>query len=131
MLDGLAPLHVFERGSVTGVRYGDEVLESYVSLFRGACGPEFILMDNNVRPHRALMIDEFLESEDIRCMDFPARSLNINPREHVWDALRSAIVTLLQQPSGNESSIAERLIPIATRIQTALFQVLQYATRPV
>ncbi|GBN36424.1 hypothetical protein AVEN_112991-1, partial [Araneus ventricosus] len=39
----------------------DEILEPYVRLFRGAVGPEFILMDNNARPHRALLVDEFLE----------------------------------------------------------------------
>ncbi|GFS66179.1 transposable element Tcb2 transposase [Trichonephila clavipes] len=69
MLDGRTPLHVFERGFVTGVRYINEVLEPYVRLFRGACGPEFILMDDNARPHRALLVDEFLKSEDIRRMD--------------------------------------------------------------
>ncbi|GBO09798.1 hypothetical protein AVEN_140807-1 [Araneus ventricosus] len=67
MLDSRTPLHVFERGTVTGVRYRDEILEPYVHLFRGAVGPEFILMDDlNARPHRALLVDEFLESEDIR-----------------------------------------------------------------
>ncbi|GFV83453.1 transposable element Tcb2 transposase [Trichonephila clavipes] len=39
MLDGRAPHHVFERGSVTGVRHRDEVLEKYVRLFRGAMWP--------------------------------------------------------------------------------------------
>ncbi|GBL83808.1 hypothetical protein AVEN_132688-1 [Araneus ventricosus] len=61
MLDGRTPLHVFERGTVTGVGYRDEILEPYVRLFRGAVGPEFILMDDNARPHRALLVDEFLE----------------------------------------------------------------------
>ncbi|GBM38350.1 hypothetical protein AVEN_170939-1 [Araneus ventricosus] len=74
MLDGRTPLHVFERGTVTGVRYRDEILEPYVRLLRGVVGPELILMDENARPHRALLVDEFLESEDIRRMDWPARS---------------------------------------------------------
>ncbi|GFX76727.1 transposable element Tc1 transposase [Trichonephila clavipes] len=60
-LGNLHGLHVFERGSVTGVRYRDEVLEPYVRPFRGACGPEFILMGDNARPNRALLVDEFLE----------------------------------------------------------------------
>ncbi|GBM02755.1 hypothetical protein AVEN_40822-1 [Araneus ventricosus] len=50
-------------------------------------------MDDNARPHRALLIDEFLESEDIRRMDWPARSPDLNPIEHVWDALGRAIAT--------------------------------------
>ncbi|GBL77796.1 hypothetical protein AVEN_152995-1 [Araneus ventricosus] len=61
MLDGRTPLHVFERGTVIVVRYRDEILEPYVRLFKGAVGPEFILMDDNARPHRALLVDEFLE----------------------------------------------------------------------
>ncbi|GFV45782.1 transposable element Tcb2 transposase [Trichonephila clavipes] len=69
MLDGRTPLHVFERDSVTAVKNRDEVLEPYVPLFRGACGPEFFLMDDNVRPHRALLVEEFLESEAIHRMD--------------------------------------------------------------
>ncbi|GBM69512.1 hypothetical protein AVEN_205388-1 [Araneus ventricosus] len=101
MLDGRTPLHVFERGTVTCVRYRDEILEPYVRLFRGAVGPEFILMDDNARPHRALLVDEFLESEDIRRMDSPATSPDLNPIEHVWDALGRAIATRnpLREPS--------------------------------
>ncbi|GBN66041.1 Transposable element Tc3 transposase [Araneus ventricosus] len=93
MLNGRTPLHVFERGTVTGVRYKDEILEPYVRLFRGEVRPEFILMDDNARPHRALLVDEFLESEDIRRMDWPARYPDLNPIEHVWDALGRAIAS--------------------------------------
>ncbi|GFV60777.1 uncharacterized protein TNCV_1780811 [Trichonephila clavipes] len=72
MLDDRTSLYIFERGSVTGVRYKDEVLEPYVHLIRGACATEFILLDNNARPHTAVLVDEFLESEDMRRMDWPA-----------------------------------------------------------
>ncbi|GBO36068.1 hypothetical protein AVEN_187631-1 [Araneus ventricosus] len=93
MLDCRTPLHVFDRATVTGVRYRDEILEPYVRLFRGAVGPEFILMDDNAGLHRTLLVDEFLESEDIRRMDWPARSPDLNPIEHIWDALGRAIAT--------------------------------------
>ncbi|GBM45040.1 Transposable element Tc1 transposase [Araneus ventricosus] len=93
MLDGRTPLHIFERVTVTGVRYRDEILEPYARLFRDALGPEFILMDDNARPHRALLANEFQESEDIRRMDWPARSPDLNPIEHFWDALGRAIAT--------------------------------------
>ena len=73
-LDGRILLHVFERGTVTAERHRNEVLEPYVCLFKGAVGPEFNLMDDNARPHRALLIDKFLESENIFRMDWPSRS---------------------------------------------------------
>ncbi|GBL74382.1 hypothetical protein AVEN_235350-1 [Araneus ventricosus] len=112
MLDVRTPLHVFERDTVTGVRFRDEILEPYARLFRGAVGTEFILMDDNARPYRALLVDEFLESEDICRMDWPARSPHLNPIEHVWDALGRAIATRnpptpSENHPGNENSFAE------------------------
>ncbi|GFX91626.1 transposable element Tcb2 transposase [Trichonephila clavipes] len=41
-------LHIFKRGSVTGVRYRDKVLEPIVRLYAAAAGPTFVLMDDNV-----------------------------------------------------------------------------------
>ncbi|GFY32960.1 transposable element Tc1 transposase [Trichonephila clavipes] len=86
MLNGRTELHIFDRGSVTGDRYCDEVLLSHVRLFRGAIGPDFIFMDDNARPHRTLAVEKLLESEDITRMDLPAYSPDLNPIEHVWDA---------------------------------------------
>ena len=71
---------------------GRRSLEPYVRLFRGAVGPEFIFIDDNARPHRVLMVDEYLESEDIQRMAWPASSPDLNPIEHAWDALGRAIV---------------------------------------
>jgi hypothetical protein len=48
-------------------------------------------MDNNARPHRALLVNEFLESKNICQMDWPPRSPDFNPIQHVSDALGRAI----------------------------------------
>ncbi|GFS81241.1 transposable element Tcb2 transposase [Trichonephila clavipes] len=61
MIDGRTPLHVFRSGSVTGQIYRDDVLDPYVRLFRGAYGRDFFFMDDNARPHRANLVDEFLK----------------------------------------------------------------------
>ena len=50
---------------MTAVWYRDEVLDSIVKLYASAVGPSFVLMDNNARPHRAVIVDDFLESEGI------------------------------------------------------------------
>ena len=47
-----------------------------------AIGPNFILIDDNARPHRALVTNANLEHETIVPMDWPARSLDLNPIEH-------------------------------------------------
>ncbi|GFV54774.1 uncharacterized protein TNCV_32941 [Trichonephila clavipes] len=59
---------------MTNYIYRDAILEHHVRLFRGAMGAEFLFMDDNVRPHRANIVDECLQSEHITRMDMPAYS---------------------------------------------------------
>ncbi|GFV71302.1 transposable element Tcb2 transposase [Trichonephila clavipes] len=66
MMDGHTDLHFFDTGSVTAQRYRDKVLEPYIRLFRGAVGPDFIFMGDNAPCHRAVLIDDFLETENIQ-----------------------------------------------------------------
>ncbi|GFW86692.1 transposon Tf2-9 polyprotein [Trichonephila clavipes] len=48
-------------------------------------------MDDNARPHRANLVDEFLESEDIKRIPWPANSPDLNTIENLWDYLGRAI----------------------------------------
>ena len=57
----------------------------------GAIGPEFILMDDNARPHRANVTNVYLERETIIQVDWPAKPPDMNPIEHAWDILQRAI----------------------------------------
>ncbi|GFS47027.1 transposable element Tc3 transposase [Trichonephila clavipes] len=78
---------LFDTGSVTAQRYKDDIFEPRVRLFRGAIGQDFIFMDDNVKPHRANLVEVFLEEESIFWVEWPAKSPDLNPIEHIWDTI--------------------------------------------
>ncbi|GFT66809.1 transposable element Tcb1 transposase [Trichonephila clavipes] len=90
ILGSRTDLHI-QSVTKTDYIYWDGIVEQ-VCLFRGAMGAEFLFMDDNARPHRAKIVDECLQSEDITRMDWLAYSPDLNPIEHVWDMLGRRIV---------------------------------------
>ncbi|GFW60094.1 transposable element Tcb2 transposase [Trichonephila clavipes] len=124
MLKGVTELYIFDIESVTGDRYCEEVLLPHVRLFRGAIGRDFIFMDDNARPHRTLDVEELLESEDITRMDSPAYSPDLNPIDHVWDALERRIVARLHHPE-NTQQLKQMLIEeLVLLLQEMLHQLV-------
>ncbi|KAL0165774.1 hypothetical protein M9458_037618, partial [Cirrhinus mrigala] len=90
-LEGRTALHVLARGSLTAIRYRDEILRPLVRPYAGAVGPGFLLMQDSARPHVAGVCQQFLQDEGIDAMDWPARSPDLNPIEHIWDIMSRSI----------------------------------------
>ncbi|GFW94896.1 transposable element Tcb1 transposase [Trichonephila clavipes] len=86
-IDGRTDLYIIRDGPLTARRYSDEILRPIVVPYAAAIGDEFILMDDNCRPHRAYLVEDIFFEEGIARMEWPACSPNMNPTEDVWDAL--------------------------------------------
>ncbi|GFX56795.1 transposable element Tcb2 transposase [Trichonephila clavipes] len=89
------------------VRFGggrvlvDEIVRPIVVPYAAAIGDDFILMDNNCRPHRANLVEDFFFVEGIVRMEWPARSPDMNPIEHVWDALGRRVAAPQTTPTNS------------------------------
>ena len=57
-------------------------------------------MDDNARPHTAHAIQEYLEREGIEPLEWLALSPDLNPIEHVWNSLQTAISARQVKPRG-------------------------------
>ncbi|GBL94666.1 hypothetical protein AVEN_83981-1 [Araneus ventricosus] len=108
-LGGCTDLHVFPRGTVNAQTYRDDILDAYVRRYAGAIGDDFLLQDDNARPHRPRIVDDYLQQETIQRMESPARSPDLNPIEHVWDNLGRRIAALNPPP--------QTLATLATALQ--------------
>ncbi|GFW77322.1 transposable element Tcb2 transposase [Trichonephila clavipes] len=81
MINGRTRLHVVANGTMTGQRYIDEVLLLH-----------FVFSD-------------CLDSEGIRRLVWPARSLDLNPIENVWDALGRQVAGRNYPPTNKNTLI--------------------------
>ncbi|GFV79406.1 SPRY domain-containing protein 3 [Trichonephila clavipes] len=84
-IDGRTDLYIIQGGPLTARRYRDEILRPIVVPYAATIGYDFILMDDNSRPHRANLVDDSLFEEGIIRMEWPVCSPNMNPIEHILE----------------------------------------------
>ena len=102
-------------GNMTSLRYIAEILTPHVLPFAGAIGNEFILQDDNARPHRGHVVDTFLDEEGIERLDWPAYSADISPIENLWSDLKKQVYLQV-----NNTTTLRELPDIARRVWTLI-----------
>ncbi|GFV30672.1 transposable element Tcb2 transposase [Trichonephila clavipes] len=64
-IDGRTELYIIRDGPLTVRRYREEIFRPIVVTYAAAIGDDFILMDDNCRPHHANLVEDFLFEEGI------------------------------------------------------------------
>ncbi|XP_038209023.1 uncharacterized protein LOC119830186 [Zerene cesonia] len=83
---------VIVNNRLTAARYIEEVLQEHVFPYSDFKGENhFLLMHDNTRPHVAHCVEEYLHEVGIRKLQWPARSPDLNPIEHIWNMLKRKI----------------------------------------
>ena len=78
------------RQTLTEQRYIDDILEPIVyPHFRAHHAARPIFQDDNARPRRARIVTDSLAQEGIKDLQWPSRSPEMNPIEHVWDLMQT------------------------------------------
>ena len=99
MLNGKTELVSFVGESVNAQRYRDQCILPVVIPFADNYGlNDFIFIDDNARPHRARIVNDCLRENNIRRMEWPSRSPDLNLIEHVWSRLKLELKKRENQP---------------------------------
>ena len=109
ILNGRTDLVVMVNQTINAERYGEMCILQHVVPFAQNFGEGFILVDDNAPPHRAQIIEEMLTTHNIERMNWPARSPDCNPIEHVWDELQRRLRSRQEAPR-NLHALANALV---------------------
>ena len=72
---------------VTGAVYRQVLKEHLVPYGRAWYRNNWLLADDNARPHRACVVDAYIHEQDIIRMDWTPYRPDLNSVEHIWDEI--------------------------------------------
>ena len=83
-------------GNLNAARYRNGILRPVLLPHIHANGPMLFIQDN-ARQHKARNTVQILQANNIRMLDWPACSPDLNPIEHLWDEIDRRIRRLPAQ----------------------------------
>lgn len=89
--DGRTDLVPIRKRSMNAHFYVENILEEHVIPFAPFVRDTFIFMQDNARPHVAREVLDYLRFVNIPIMDWPPKSPDMNPKGHLWDALKRSV----------------------------------------
>ena len=89
---------VVVNGNLNWQRYLNDIVVQVVMPNLLRIGNGTIFQDDNAHPHRARGVQEFFRQHGIQRMEWPTRSPDMNPVEHLWDLLDRRIRVRPQIP---------------------------------
>jgi hypothetical protein len=99
-LEARTELVVIPRGSI--------ILEPHVMPLAPFRGNYFLFMHDNAKPHFARIVEDYLVEVGITTMQWPARSPDLNPIEHLWDTMGKCLRAHPRRPT-NQQELGQRL----------------------
>ena len=119
---------VIMEGTMTSRRYITDVLEPHVIPYAGAIGDNFMLMHDNARPHVSAVVRDYLDSESVEVMEWPACSPDLNPIEHLWSHMKRNVYQKMG-PNSHFADLRRYLLEEWDSIPQALVRKLVYSMR--
>ena len=104
---------------LTGIRYRDAIVQSYVIPFIQAQANSVTFQQDNARSHVVRVVRDYLTQQNVDVLPWPA----VSPIEHVWNKMEQRLRHLHNQPV-TLAKMGQELIRIWNNIPQAFFNTL-------